>query len=241
MRWIVGDIHGCVRELEALIRAIGFDPAHDELWCVGDFVNRGPHSLEVLRLWRDLDGRGVIGNHDVHALLAHSGRRPRELPTLDALFAAPDAEDLFRRLRALPALVRLEGGPGGNGVWVVHAGLDPCWDDLDAIAARLAAGSHDDDWLQSADVSFATRVRCCTPEGRMSRLTGPPSDCPPPFVPWDDLYDGRETVVHGHWAMRGYYRGARTIGLDSGCLYGGPLTAWCVEEDRVVQVPAFER
>lgn len=239
MRWLVGDVQGCARELDALLAKVRFDPERDELWCVGDLVNRGPHSLEVLRTWRDLGGRGVIGNHDVHALLARSGRRPRALPTLEPLFRAPDCDELLARLRALPALERVPGGSDAADVWVVHAGLDPRWDDLDAVARRIESAPHDDDWLQSDDVSFATRVRCCTPDGRMSRHNGLPAACPEPFVPWDTLYRGSLTVVHGHWAMRGYYRGKRTIGLDSGCVYGGSLTAWCLEEDRIEQVPAM--
>ena len=237
MRWLVGDVQGCARELEELLEAIRFDPARDELWCVGDLVNRGPDSLGVLRLWQAVGGRGVIGNHEVYALCARSGRWPRKRDTLQALYDAPDADALLGALRALPALVHLPG-EGGPDAWVVHAGLSPRWSDLPAVAARLAAGPHDDDWLESPDVAFATRVRCCSLEGERHRYDRAPQGCPEGFVPWDSLYEGDALVVHGHWAWRGHYRGRRTIGLDSGCVYGGPLTAWCMEEDRVVQVPS---
>ena len=93
--------------------------------------------------------------------------------------------------------------------------------------------------MTRADVSFATRVRCCTPEGERCRETGPPEECLVPYRPWDEFYTGDLLVVHGHWARRGHYRGERTLGLDSGCVYGGALTAWCHEEDRIVQVPAL--
>ncbi|PRQ08380.1 metallophosphoesterase [Enhygromyxa salina] len=236
MRWIVGDLQGCARELDALLAAIAFDPARDQLWAAGDLINRGPDSLGVLRRWRELGGRGVIGNHEIYALCARAGRWPRKPDTLDELFAAPDAEQLFASLRALPALAFLPGLEGGRDVWLVHAGIDPRWHDLHAAAARINAGEHDDDWLQSDEVSFATRVRCCTASGERNRFDGAPEGCPPPFQPWDSFYAGDALIVHGHWARRGHYRGPNTIGLDSGCVYGGPLTAWCLEEDRVVQV-----
>ena len=239
MRWIVGDLQGCARELDALLATIDFDEHRDQLWACGDLINRGPDSLATLRRWRELGGRGVIGNHEVYALMVRAGRWPRKHDTLDAVFEAPDAEELLAQLRALPALVRLpaEGAAVGD-VWLVHAGLDPRWTDLPALAERLGPGEHDDAWLLSEEVSCATRIRCCTADGERSRYDREPDGCPAPYQPWDAFYSGAATVVHGHWAWRGYYRGRRTIGLDSGCVYGGPLTAWCMDEDRIVQVPA---
>jgi bis(5'-nucleosyl)-tetraphosphatase (symmetrical) len=238
VRWLVGDVQGCARELDELLRRVRFDPGRDELWCLGDLVNRGPDSLAALRLWRDVGGRSLLGNHDIYALLARSRRRVRRPDQLDELFAAPDCDDLLGRLRAEPVLVRLPGAAGGPDVVIVHAGLDPRWRELDAIARELAAGPHDDEWLESEPVGFATRVRCCTADGRRSPHNGPPQECPAPFRPWDEFYRGTELVVHGHWARRGYYRGERTMGLDSACVYGGSLSGWCLEEDRLVQVPA---
>jgi bis(5'-nucleosyl)-tetraphosphatase (symmetrical) len=233
MRWVVGDVQGCARELEALLEAVRFDRGRDELVSVGDLVNKGPDSLAALRLWRDVGGRGVRGNHDVYALRAYAGRaKRRRSDTLQALFDAPDADELLGALGALPVLLRVDDA--GAGTWVVHAGIHPGWRDLDAAAARID-GVPDDD----PEVAFAMRVRCCTPEGEMSDHDGPPEDCPPPYRPWDELYRGDATIVHGHWAWRGHYRSRNVIGLDSGCVYGRELTAWCLEEDRVVQVPAF--
>ncbi|NIM61213.1 MAG: diadenosine tetraphosphatase [Acidobacteria bacterium] len=238
MRWLVGDLQGCAAVFERLLSEIRFDPQHDELWCVGDLVNRGPDSAATVRLFNEIGGNGVLGNHDVYALLAASGAWKRKRDTLDDLFAAADREALLETLRGLPLLVRLEAPAGGAAeVWVVHAGLLPGWTDLDRLAASLDGPAHDDAWLQSDTVSAATRVRCCTPDGELSRETGPPGSCTDPYRPWDDYYQGDALVVHGHWARRGYYRGPRTMGLDSGCVYGGPLTAWCQEEDRIVQVP----
>ncbi len=243
VRWFVGDIQGCAIEFERLLRTIDFTPGRDELWCLGDLINRGPDSLATLRLWRDVGGLGVLGNHDVYALLVAAGVWPRKVDTLSELFAAPDAEPLLARLRALPGLARVEAAPEAAvpAVWAVHAGLDPRWHDLPAVAETLSAGPHDDAWLESDSLSFATRVRCCTATGQRSRFDKLPSDCPAPYRPWDEFYCGPTPVVHGHWAWRGHYRGPNTIGLDSGCIYGGSLTAWCQEDDRVVQVPAVAR
>jgi bis(5'-nucleosyl)-tetraphosphatase (symmetrical) len=241
MRWVVGDVQGCARELDELLARIRFDPARDELWCLGDLVNRGPDSLAALRLWRDVNGRSLIGNHDAYALLARSRRRLRKRDTLDELFASPECDALLARVREQPVLRRLAGLPGVDDVWIVHAGLDPRWGDLDAVARRVNSADHDDEWLESPDVAFATAVRCCTAAGARCRFAGLPEECPEGYEPWDRFYSGTVLVVHGHWARRGYYRGRRTLGLDSGCVYGGDLTAWCHEEDRIEQVPSRDR
>lgn len=240
VRWVVGDLQGCAAELEELLETVKFDPARDELWCVGDLINRGPESLRALELWYSVGGKAVIGNHEVYALCAHTGRWPRKKDTLGELFESPDAETWFERLRALPVLSFLPG-EGGPDAWIIHGGVHPRWNDLRAVSARLNEGTHDDDWLLSDEVSFATRVRCCDENGERSRFDRKPEDCPPPYKPWDELYSGETLIVHGHWAWRGHYRGPKTLGLDSGCVYGGPLTAWCQQEDRIVQIPARER
>ena len=241
MRWVVGDIHGCAREFEDLLEAIRFDAGRDELWSVGDLVNTGPDSLDVLRLWRDAGGRAVVGNHDIYALLVRSGRAPRRTDRLERVLAAPDADELLSRLRASPALVALGREVEPRAVWLVHAGLHPRWNDVAALAARLDAQPHDDDWLSGEEIAFMTRVRCCDGFGERVRFTGRPEDAPPPYRPWDDFYAGEALVVHGHWAMRGFYRGPRTMGLDSACVYGGRLTAWCVDDDRIESVPCRVR
>lgn len=237
MRWFVGDVHGCARELDALLAAIRFDPGADELWAVGDLINRGSDSAATLRLWRDVGGRGVVGNHDLYALRAHAGEIDREVDTLTPLFEAADGPQLLARLAALPGLILLPGPPAG-GICLVHAGLHPKWDDLDEIAARLGEGAGAPGRRVDPALRFATLVRCCTPEGARSDWAGPPDKCPPPARPWDELYRGERFVVHGHWAKRGVHRTERILGLDSSCVGGGVLTAWCAEEDRLVQVPS---
>lgn len=236
MRWVVGDIHGCARELGDLLDEIRFDPGRDELWSIGDVVNTGPDSLDALRIWERAGGRGVIGNHDVYALLARTGRVSRREDHLDQLFAASDGDELLARLRTCPPLVRFEREIEPHGVWLVHAGLHPGWNDLAALAARLDAQPHDDDWLCGDEITFMTRVRCCDRFGERARFNGRPADAPPPFRPWDTFYAGDELIVHGHWAMRGHYRGPHAMGLDSACVYGGHLTAWCMDDDRIESV-----
>lgn len=238
MRWVVGDIHGCAREFDRLLTTIRFDPSRDQIWSVGDLLNRGPDSLATLRLWRASGGRGVIGNHEVSALLAHSGRRPRKLPALEELFRAPDADELLAALRALPVLAYLPATGNGPGAWIVHAGLDPRWKRLDRAAARINAGPHDDDWLENRGVRFAVGVRCCAADSARAGLVDLAAGCPRGYRPWNEFYRGPTMIVHGHWAMRGHYRNRRTLGLDSACVHGGWLTAWCQDEDRVVQVRA---
>jgi bis(5'-nucleosyl)-tetraphosphatase (symmetrical) len=236
MRWIVGDVQGCALELEDLLRTIRFDAANDQLWSVGDLVNRGPDSAAALRLWRDAGGRGVLGNHELYMLGVRQGRWPRKPDTLQPLFDAPDADDLIACTRALPVLRHLPAGDAARDVWVVHAGVHPRWTDLHAVAAELDAHHDDDDFLARDDVSFAVRVRCCTEDGKRGKWDREPAGCEPPFAPWDSFYRGDALIVHGHWAWRGHYRGEHTLGLDSGCVYGGKLTAWCMEEDRIVQI-----
>jgi bis(5'-nucleosyl)-tetraphosphatase (symmetrical) len=235
VRWIVGDVQGCAREFERLLQLIRFDPRHDELWCLGDLIGEARESLAVLDLWRDTGGRAVLGNWEVAVLLAISGAKPRK--KFSPLLEQTGAAESLAELRELPVLVHLPAPGDGPEAWLVHAGLHPDWTDLSATAARIHSARRDDGWLQSEEIAFATTVRCCDESGRRCRHSGPPEGCPPPYRPWDEFYSGETLIVHGHWAWRGYYRGERTLGLDSGCVYGGALTAWCQEEDRIVQIP----
>lgn len=236
VRWFVGDVQGCVRQLEVLLKTIKFDASRDELWALGDLINRGPDSAATVRLWRDIGGRGVIGNHEVYALCAASGRWPRKPDELDAFFAAKDVDVLMESLRALPLLAYLPSEGDGPDVFAVHGGVHPAWKDLHAVAEDIESYVHDDDWLECEEVGFATRVRCCDKKGKRSKWHGVPDEAPEGFQPWFRYYRGDTLVVHGHWASLGHYRGKRTMGLDSACVYGGPMTAWCQDEDRIVQV-----
>ncbi len=246
---MIGDIHGCLEPLERLLAEIRFDPARDELWSAGDLVGRGPDPVGVLRLLEELDGRAVIGNHEIGALMTWAGLRDRRPDSLAPLLEVPEAGKWIRWIAGLPVLVRLSGEDGAPDAWLVHGGIHPAWGSLKKTAKRFHSLDREPErlarkkplkngvWMRDPDLFFAVFARCCTKEGAMSRFTGPPEECPEPYRPWDSFYRGGGRVVHGHWAMRGVYRSGNVIGLDSGCVYGGKLTAWCQEEDRIVQVP----
>jgi bis(5'-nucleosyl)-tetraphosphatase (symmetrical) len=226
-RIFIGDIQGCRDELERLLDKLRFDPARDRLYPTGDLVNRGPDSLGVLRLLRKLDARSVLGNHDVHLLRRAAGlRRPGRRDTLDEVLKARDRKKLLSWLRKQPFVRAYED------VLLTHAGLNPVWADPE----RQLRGH--DPLVFSEEVDFATRVRYCSADGRRPVKDDPPPG--PPFRPWYEHWEKRETrtLVFGHWARRGLIRRARVRGLDTGCVWGGRLTAWVAEDDRIVSVPA---
>ncbi len=224
-RIFVGDIQGCREELERLLEAVGFDPASDRLEPTGDLVNRGPDSLGTLRLLRSLGAGGVLGNHDLRLLRVADRRSPvSRKDTFQDVLADPDRENLLTWLGARP-LIR-----AFPDVLLVHAGLHPRWDDpLLKLAGLDPRSPH-------PDVEFVTGVRYCTADGAR-----PARDFPAPafpFAPWFTHLAPTRTIVFGHWARLGLLRRAGFRGLDSGCVWGGELTAWIAEEDRLVQVPA---
>lgn len=210
-RIFVGDLHGCLEPLERLLEAVGFR-GDDRLLSVGDLVGKGPEPAATVRRLKELHAEPVLGNHDLAWLR-------------DGRLADPELEAW---LRAQPILRLFDD------VILVHAGLHPSWDEakLRVLATTPVA-------LADPDVDFAVNVRYCTASG-----TRPESDWPPPaapYRPWDDLYSGPRRVVFGHWARRGLDVREHAIALDSGCVYGNPLSAWIAEEDRIVQVPGLVR
>ena len=229
-RIFIGDIQGCLRQLDELLATLALQPS-DRLYSVGDLVNRGPDSLGVLRRMRDLGALVVLGNHDVHLLRIAAGTSaPGEDDRLAAVLDAPDRETLLAWLGSQPVL-HVE-----DDIVVVHGGLHPAWTDVASVAAELNAALFDHVHVRrDARIRFATGVRYCDAQGKR-----PPHDDPPPgppFVPWDALYRGERTVVFGHWARRGLVVQPRLRGLDTGCVWGGRLSAWIAEEDRIVQTP----
>lgn len=230
-RIFVGDVQGCADELEDLLEALPYDPARIDLWFVGDLVNRGPASARVLRRVIALGAGSVLGNHDLHLLAVAAGTRsPRDQDTFDDVLDAPDRESLLRWLRTRPLVKEWDD------LVLVHAGLSPAWEDPRAVAAPLersiARGRIPWD---DPDLRFLTSVRHCDEAGRR-----PTDDKAPPsgFAPWDVHYRGARRVVFGHWASRGRFRSGRVRGLDSGCVWGGRLTAWNAETDEFLSVPA---
>jgi bis(5'-nucleosyl)-tetraphosphatase (symmetrical) len=230
-RIFIGDIQGCLQTLDELLAKLRL-LSDDRLHCVGDLVNRGPDSLGVARRMRDLGALVVLGNHDLHLLRIAAGRTARrEDDRLSTILTAPDRDELLAWLGMQPVM-HVE-----DDVVVVHGGLHPKWTDLTVVATELNAAVFDHvHGRRDARIRFATEVRYCDADGRR-----PPQDDPPPgppFVPWDHFYRGKRTVVFGHWARRGLVVQPLLRGLDTGCVYGGALTAWIAEDDRVVQVPA---
>ena len=252
--YAIGDVQGCYEELRRLLDALRFDPAHDRLWLTGDLVNRGPGSLEALRYVRSLGSTAavVLGNHDLHllALAAEAKPRPRKSDTLAAVLAAPDREELLGWLASLP-LVHCDPRLGWS---MVHAGLPPQWNIATALAcgreveAALKAapreffeamyGDEPRTWdadLAGTDrlrftVNCLTRMRFCTAAGRLLLdLKGPLGKAPAEALPWFRVPGRRsagERVAFGHWSALGFYQGDGVVGLDSGCAWGGSLTAF---------------
>lgn len=251
--YAIGDIQGCYDELRALLDGLRFDPAHDRLWFVGDLVNRGPASLEVLRFVRGLGTAAtvVLGNHDLHLLALASGQRAAHKdPTLEPVLRAPDREPLLDWLRHQPLLHT----DRALGFTMLHAGLPPSWtlEDAQALAAEVEAvlrspqhpaffaemyGNKPKRWdaaLQGMDrlrfiTNCLTRLRFCDAEGRLAlKEKGPPGSEKAGLMPWYTV-PGRasrgERLLFGHWSTLGYLRGPNVWGLDSGCLWGGDMTA----------------
>ena len=257
--WAIGDVQGCAAELEALLDRVGYSPARDRLWFVGDLVNRGPRSLDVLRLVAGLGDSAVVvlGNHDLHLLAAARGAGMRDGDeSLAPVLAAPDRARLLdwlqsrRMLHHDPALGRV----------MIHAGLPPQWtlDSALACAADLEQvlqgeasgaffarmyGNQPDLWrddLEGMDrlrftVNALTRLRACDAEGRMLlKLKGPVARLPTGTMPWFRV-PGRRTAGHrvvcGHWSALGYHDADGVLALDTGCVWGGTLTARRLDAD----------
>lgn len=234
-RIFVGDIQGCREELERLLAEVRFDPDSDRLYAVGDIINRGPDSAGTVRLLRSLEAIVVLGNHELNyfeVLAGHHSMRKRD--TLENLLNAPDHQVLRDWLLSRPIL-HLE-----TDLMMVHAGVHPLWRHLKRKARDLRHTLDDklmsQRKLDDPDLQFAVTVRYCAADGTLpGRELSVPS---PLFLPWYDYYQGPRLIVFGHWAVNGLVRGKYVRGLDTGCVYGGQLTAWIAEEDRFVHVKA---
>lgn len=260
--YAIGDVQGCFPALERLLDEIRFDAARDRLWFVGDLVNRGPQSAAVLRFVKSLgDGAvTVLGNHDIHlfAYVAGYGKK-RSDDSFGDVLAAPDRDALLEWLRVRP-MMHVEGGYA-----MVHAGLLPGWSVERAreLAAEVEAafrapdyrtflaglyGSQPDRWddgLRGVDrlrvvVNAMTRMRFVNAQGVMDfRVKGEVEKAPQGYVPWFDA-PGRASVdmpvVCGHWSALGLLIRPDLLALDSGCVWGGRLTAVRLEDRSVFQV-----
>lgn len=260
--YAIGDIQGCYHAFQALLQRIRFDAKSDQLWLVGDLVNRGSGSLEVLRwCYAHQDSlKVVLGNHDLHALVVAEGIvAAHKGDTLDALLAADDSNVLLDWLRH-QRLVYQEGS-----YLMVHAGLLPQWTAEQAVtyAAEVEHALQGDDYLyflkhmygnqpdQWRDdltgidrlriiTNAATRLRICSGQGQMEfKFKGELQDIPTGFMPWFDV-PTRATqdtqVIFGHWSALGLLQRNNLHALDTGCLWGGKLTAMNIHSKAIVQV-----
>lgn len=264
--YAIGDVHGCFDTLQNLLDHIRFDRREDRLWFVGDLVNRGPKSLDVLRWAVENDDRIVVvlGNHDIHLLARAAGlAKPKKRDTLDDILKAPDRDDLLAWLRTRPLIHR-----EGDAV-LVHAGLFPDWsirqaedlaseveeilqgDDAEALLASIDK-KIPEEWrdeltgLDRARVALAgfAKLRTLEPGGRMCPdFSGPPKEAPQGCIPWYSFPTRKSagaTVIFGHWAALGLRVKNGVAALDTGCAWGRELSALRLDDWRVFQERAGE-
>jgi len=263
--YVIGDIQGCLAPLEALLAQIGFNPSHDILWCTGDLVNRGPMSLEVLQFFKQLDTRArvVLGNHDLHLLAVAAGNHKhlKAKDTLAPILSAPNRGELLEWLRHQPLLIH------DAGVVMIHAGLPPQWDfvtakacaseveatlqgkDFATFVSKHLYGNKPDVWSQSLDgwerirfiTTCFTRLRYCTLEGRLSlKKKYAPEHYDDQELPWyahPQRQTQNHTILFGHWSTLGLRQTHNIVSLDTGCLWGGQLTALRLEDWKLFQYP----
>lgn len=258
--YVIGDVQGCFATLEVLLAELAFEPGSDQLWLVGDLVNRGPRNLEVLRLVRDLGDAAVcvLGNHDLHLLARAAGvSRPKQLDTIDDVLEAPEAPELIEWLRRRPIAHRR----GAN--LMIHAGVRPEWsdDEIDDLADELHQALASTRWIdvigaitrsREAQLESARglerlgaisavfhRLRTIAADGSIDGYSGPPSGAPAGSTPWFDLESRRRPstrVLFGHWSALGLMLRDDCVALDTGCVWGRRLTGFELETGRVVTV-----
>lgn len=249
--YLIGDVQGCDTALGRLLQKIEFSASRDTLYLLGDLVNRGPESAAVLRRVMALDGAAqcLLGNHDLSLLaVAHGQRAPHRNDTLDAVLLAPDRDAMLDWLRHQRLAIQAHG-------WLmVHGGVLPQWDaaqvmrlagEVEAVLRGPALveflsqmyGNEPAQWndaLQGADrwrviVNALTRLRFCTPEGVMDlQASGGIYDAPPGYLPWFDLPERRTAgvpIAFGHWSTLGFLERPDLRAMDTGCVWGGSLSA----------------
>ena len=255
---LIGDLQGCCDALDRLLDEAGFSPSRDRLVLLGDLVNRGPASLQVLQRLAALgaSARCVLGNHDLHLLaVAHGVRKPHRSDTLAQVLDAPDRTHWLDWLRRQPLALMEQG-------WLcVHAGLPPAWDKAQTLALAQEVGAvlagpdlpgflatmygnepaRWDDALQGADrlrfiVNALTRIRFCAEDGTLELQTKEGLEATPAgLYPWFATPGRRsagQPVAFGHWSTLGLINRPDLLGLDTGCVWGGRLTAGRVDEGR---------
>lgn len=255
--YAIGDIQGCYDDLLRLLDKIGFSDA-DRLWLAGDLVNRGPRSLEVLRFIKSLGNRAhsVLGNHDLHLLAVYHGTATgKRKDTLTPILEAPDRDELMHWLQRQPLLVDSQA----LGYVMTHAGIPPIWTLKQAKACaaeveqvlrgalageyfRHMYGNHPHTWHDSIDgwdrlrliTNYLTRMRFIKPSGKLDfSANGGLETQPEGYHPWYDLPRAKpikRIQLFGHWAALGETGHEDIIALDTGCVWGGRLSAVRLED-----------
>ncbi|MDX1587580.1 MAG: symmetrical bis(5'-nucleosyl)-tetraphosphatase [Oleiphilaceae bacterium] len=248
--YAIGDIHGCYDSLRRLLDSLRFDPSSDNLWLVGDIINRGPDSLQALRFVRDLGESAVtvLGNHDLHLLAVAKGdHSSRGKDTMTPILEAPDRDELLHWLQHRP----LASYDPQRDLLMVHAGVPPVWTvpqtlslarELESVLRgdqaeaffRQMYGNQPDRWQEGLSgierwrviTNYLTRMRFVAQDGTLD-LDSKVDQAPPGYAPWF-RYPRREStgIIFGHWAaLEGKADTPGIHALDTGCVYGGALTA----------------
>lgn len=260
--YVIGDLQGCHQQLQDLIREIDAQPGGSRLIFAGDLINRGPQSLQTLRTVMALGERAqaVLGNHDLHLLAVSQGIRPLHgSDTLHEILDAPDRDELIDWLRRLPLAIFEQDH------LVVHAGVLPQWDAAQAmaLAAEVQHMLRSDDWvgflthmygntpdrwhddLQGAErlrciINAFTRLRFCQADGTMDfKVKEGAAGAPQGLMPWFEVPGRRtvdSTVIFGHWSTLGLVLRPKLMALDTGCVWGGKLTAVRLSDRALFQV-----
>ncbi len=262
--YAIGDIQGCLRELEQLLKKIDYSPSRDALYCCGDLVNRGPDSLGVLRLLMNLPNvKAVLGNHDLYLIAIYFGVLPKSTHTLAEVLKAPDVEAIIQWLLQQSFLIEAKDHV------LVHAGITPQWDIHQAKiqAEKLIKflrqlrtakemqqlfGNEPRAWqpglTQWDDMRYSlnafTRMRFCDANGVLDfTKDGVPEDAPLGFKPWFDWPERKtreQKIVFGHWAALDGVTGLDSIiATDTGCAWGRKLTAYRLDDGERFSVVAI--
>ncbi|MES2957697.1 MAG: symmetrical bis(5'-nucleosyl)-tetraphosphatase [Pseudomonadota bacterium] len=265
MHYLIGDLQGCDDAFGRLLAEIGFSPSRDRITVLGDLVNRGPQSLAVLRRMRGFGNAAdaLLGNHDLHLLAVAQGVRPEHASdTLREILEAPDRAAWLDWLRQRPLALMCEG-------WLcVHAGVAPAWSTAQTLALAaevgqmlggpeldaflpLMYGNKPARWteaLQGAErwrhvINVLTRIRFVDADGRLDfKVKEGAGNAPPGLLPWFEhprRASADTPIAFGHWSTLGLVNRPDLLGIDTGCVWGGALTAVRVDGGRrdVVQVP----
>ena len=260
--YCIGDIQGCFDDLQALLRELDFDQSRDRLWFTGDLVNRGPGSLEVLRFVRSLGDRAVVvlGNHDIHLLAVWAGlARLKSNDTLQPVLEADDVDALMDWLRTRPLLhADPELGfalchAGIHPAWDLAQAKARAREVESALAGEgyrdflsHLYGNEPAHWNEDLEgwprlrfiTNAFTRMRYCAADGRLVLdYKGPVGTQPPGYYPWFEVPDRAPlpedtTIITGHWSTLGYRAEIGLLAIDTGCLWGGQLTAVSLDSAR---------